>query len=978
MKNKHLVLLTILSIFCLAGCSKVMGQPQDDSSDDYQHSVSTSEDSIEEVPGAPIVTINQESVMICIDEKYTLEASAENIENPTFVWALDGDSAENVVSFMQTGNTAVITALAEGEAKLVASVEWEGHVYFKTVQIIVKQDNDVTLVLSENIGFDKEGYRIDLSTLSTENGDVTNLLATVTAYKNNKIAVAKNLRWKSLDESIAIADGNNLRSVGEGQTKIIGSCEVGEETYNVEISVNVYRPIITLNEKFVVEVENLSDLSLTSDFKGVSKGVTYNDLNVGSFDVQNKLVRLDKKLLPKTAKQMGEGTVFFLETNLARYAISVDLYTKILHTKDDFDNFATIAKSVCADNDALWDGYFVLGADIVYNGKYKSKLADLDSLWAAVGGNWSNGGLYGFRGVFDGKGHKIEGIHIENGSQTASVFGVLHIDGVIKNISFTHASVAANSGLVCTAGGGTVENIYIQYDSMGQGTQHYEGDGSINTHCGSFFNYKEPTLTANISNCVIDVSQTTFNANASIKIVGSEYVTIKNVFVIGGTEEMRAKSNATLAFSSMIAFVENANAQSRYRKFDTEFWSQANGVAVSNAVYEDVCRAEVNFTETIAYLVSGTSYELSLNNPYVSLTSNNDKLTFNANIVTIASGVSATETATITATSLFDPSKTVSLSCQLKAVDLKNCEDLSADGEVFYDVTLDKVYLAELAAKVTDKILYFTNTDYTAVAYGKDGDDAKTIIAIGENKCYKLNCLSVTKVLEKATDLHYLRKDYTVSSYGNMGCYDGKITGTFVMVNDIDCTGLELKDSGSYWENSRGFGGTLDGRGYTISNLSVGKNGLFGTLAYATIKDVNFTNIRLKAADQGVSVALFANRVFNTTIENVSMQFAEYVVGADIYHTSGLMFYETSFDNVFKNLTIDISKISGVKYLTECFYGADIPYLSKEKSTYQDIVVILANIDEKPVFAYNSAQGTVEDVVEYPAGFTFQYASDAA
>lgn len=981
MKHKHLVLLTILSALFLVGCSDEE-QPQDSSSSNHVPPVSSSESSSEEIEedtsGAPIVFVNQASVTICVGESYTLEATAENVDAPSFVWSIDGDSKDNVVSIVQTGNTAVITALSVGDTKLVASVEWEGHSYFETVQVVVKEDKDVTIVVSENIGFDENGYKVDLSTLSTENGDVTNVLATVTAYKDNRIAVAKNLSWQSLDETVVTIDGNNLRSVSEGQTKVVGSCEVDNQTYSVEITVNVYRPIIVLEENFVVETENLSGLSLQSDVKGVAQGVTYNGNNVGLFDAQRKLVTLQKDLLPKTAVEMGENCLFYVETSLARYAINVDLYTKILYTKDDFDNFASIAKNACSTNAALWDGYFVLGADIAYNGQYKSKLADIDSLWAAVEGNWSNGGLYGFRGVFDGKGHKIEGISIDNGSQIASVFGVLHIDGIIKNISFTHASVAANSGLVCSAGGGTVENIYIQYDSMGKGTQHYEGDGSINTHCGSFFNYKEPTLTANVSNCIIDVSQTTFNNNTSIKIVGSEYVTIKNVFVIGGTEEIRGKSNATLDFSSMIEFVESTNAQGRYRKFDTEFWSQANGVAISNAVYEDVCDAEVNFTQPVAYLAAGTSYKLSLDNPYVSLTSNNDKLTFNANVVTIATDVSATETATITATSLFDSSKSVSISCQLKAVDLANCVDLTQSGQVFYDVTLDKVYLAELDANVTDEILYFTNADYTAVTYGKDGDEAKTIIAIGANTCYKLQCLSVTKVLEKAEDLHYLRKDYTVSSYGNNGCYDGKIIGTFVMVNDIDCTGLELKDSGSYWESSRGFGGVLDGRGYTISNLAVGKNGLFGALAYATIKDVNFTDIRLKAADQGVSVALFANRVFNTTIENVSMEFAEYVVGSDIYHTSGLMFYETSFDNVFKNLTIDISKISGVKYLTECFYGAEVPYLSERKSTYENITVILANLEEKPAFAYNSAQGTVEDIVEYPDGFTFQCASDNA
>ena len=965
MKNKHLVLLTILSALCLVGCSKSKGQPQGDSTGSYDPPAS-SEDIVEVVPDAPVVSVNQESVTICIGESYTLEASAENIDDPVFVWSIDGDSSLDVVSVAQTGNTAVITGLSEGETKLVASVERDGHVYFKTVQVTIKQDSEVSLVVSENIGFDQNGYKVDLSTLSTENGDVTNVLATLTAYKNNKIAIAKNMKWESQDTSIAAVEGNTFRSVSEGQTKIIGSCEVDGKPYSLEIAVNVYRPTIVLDESFVVEVENLSSFELASNIRGISRGITYNGASVGEFDAQKKLVTLQKSALPTTAADMGEDCPFFVETNLAKYEIGVDLYTKILYTKEDFDSFATLSKKACSNNAAIWDGYFVLGEDIAYNGLFQSKVADLDSLWAAVEGNWFNGGLYGFRGVFDGKGHKIEGISIDNGSQIASVFGVLHIDGVIKNISFTNASVAANSGLVCSAGGGTIENIYIQYASMGKGTQHYEGDGSINNHCGSFFSFKEPTSTANVSNCVIDVSQASFNTSASIKIVGSEYVAIKNVFVIGGTDELRAKSNATLAFSSMLEFVQSTNAQSRYKKFDEDFWSQASGVAVSNTVYEQVRDAEAKFAQTTDYLVSGTSYNLKLANPYVSIASNSDKLTFRAGVVSVADTVVDGEQVTITATSLFDPSKTASFVCTLKSVDFASCEDLSKEGTVFYDVTLDKVYFAELGEKIDDEILYFTNADRTAITYGKDGDEAKSIIAVGVNKAYKLSCLSVTKVLENAEDLHYVRRDYTVESYGNKGCYDGKITGTFVMINDIDCTGLTLKDSGNYWENSRGFGGTFDGRGYTISNLSVSKNGLFGAVAYATIKNVNFTGVCLKSDDQGAYVALFASRIFNTTIENVSMEFVEYVAGTDVYHTSGLMFYETSFDNLIKDVTIDISKVSDVAYITECFYEADVPYLSKEKSTYKNVVVIVANKDQSPEFAFKQAQGGEEDVVSCP------------
>ena len=973
MKIKHFVLLTMCSLFCFSGCFFNKEQPQN--SGETSSTESTSQEEIV-VPTTPMITVNQSTVTFCVGETFTLIAAADNIENPIFSWAIDGDAAADVVSVAQNGNTATITALKVGETKLIASIEHDGHVYFKSVIVTVQEDSDVALVLSDNIGFDKNGYHVRLSTISTENGDTTSIVPVVTAYKNNKIVAMDNFTWSSDDAGVVAINDNTFTSVSEGETSIDGSCVIDDVHYSVKISVEVYRPKIALDEDFVVEVENLSPLNISSQIKGITRDVVYNGESVGTFDGQSGVITLWKESLPQTASQMGEDRTLSIETSLASYLINVDLYTKIIHTKEDFEGMAALAKNAAWYDAALWDGYFVLGDDIIYNGMFQSKIADIESLWAAGGGSWYNGGLYGFKGVFDGKGHTIEGISIDNGSNMGSVFGVLHIDGVIKNVSFMKSSVAANSSLVCCAGGGSIENVYIQYVSIGKGSQHYEGDGSVNNYCGSFFSFKEPTATANVSNCVIDVSRASFNPKTAVKIVGSEYVSIKNVFVIGGTKAQQSASNATLAFSSVIDFVNDANAQSRYKKFDSDFWSMENGVPVSKTVYAEVCNQDVAFTEKIDYLAAGTSYQFSLNNDYAMLTCNSEYVVINGSEISVSQDAVHGEEVVITATSIFDETKSDTFTCTLSVIDWANCVDLTAEkNTAFYDITEKKVYFAELSAKVPDEVLYFINPDATKATFADDGDEAKEIIAVTKDAFYKFNCQSVTKVIATAADLQYMRKDYTVSSYGNQGCYDGVITGTFVLINDIDCSGLELPNTGRYWENSRGFGSTFDGRGYTISNLSIGENGLFGVLSYATIKNVNFTNVKLKTADQGAYVSLFASRAFNSLIENVSMQFVEYIAGDSVYHCSGLMVYETTFDCLFKDVTIDISQVSGVSYLTECFYGADIPYRSENKSEYANITVIVADENAIPVFAYNDAKGTVEDIVEYPDGFTFQDAS---
>ena len=971
MKLKNFVLTTAFSLFCLLGCSCAKEPPKDSggsSSDEPVYQETTT-----------IISLNQTSVTFCVGESFTLIADS-TVEGAAFTWSIDGNASQDVVSLAQTGNTAVITALSVGETKLIAAMQQEDCVYFRTVEVFVREASDVVLVLSDNVGFDEKGYHVRLSTLETENGDVRTINPIISAYKNNQVVVAENVRWTSENPDVAQVTGNTFLAVGEGKTNIIGECTVDGKTYSISVAVEAYRPKIALNEHFVVDLNDISELSLTSSISGSPRAVVYEGKTVGQYEADGKTARLIAENFPKTSALLGENRSLYIETNVASYVVSVDVYTKILHTKEDFESFSTLAKQA-NEHAALWDGYFVLGADIVYNGLYNSKLADHDSLYAAIGDDWHNGGLYGFKGVFDGKGYNVEGVSIDKGRDMGSIFGVLHVEGVIKNISFTKASVAANNAFVCAAGGGTIENIYIQYASMGQGTQRYEGDGiTINNFCGSFFSFKEPTLTASITNCVIDVTDTVFDKNNAIKIVGNEHIAKKDVFVIGGTQDLQNNSNATQVFASNVDFADNADAQNRYKNFSPDFWSKEKGVPVSKAVYQKICAREVEILGKVECFAAGTSYLLPLNNYYARITSNHEGIHVSGNVLTIAHDVQA-QSIVITATSIFDESKQDSFTCSVVVLNFADIEDLTAEAHTaFYDLTEKKVYLAELGERVEDEILYYTTLDGRIPAYAEDGLSG-SLLAVSENKFYKINYQSVTKVIDDAEDLHYIRREKTVDfkdvNVTIAGCYDGLLRGTFVLINDIDCTGLQLNDTGKYWENSRGFNGVFDGRGYTISNLTVGKNGLFGMITKATIKNVHFQNVKLipdTANGTGAYVSLLATGIFNSTIENVSAHFASYVAGENITDTSGLLYYETSYDSVFKNITIDISLLENVKYLMESRYTQEsVPFGSKEKSTYENIIVILKDLEEKPVFAYDKAIGTAEDVVDYPEGsFTFK------
>ncbi len=71
----------------------------------------------------------------------------------------------------------------------------------------------------------------------------------------------------------------------------------------------------------------------------------------------------------------------------------------------------------------------------------------------------------------------------------------------------------------------------------------------------------------------------------------------------------------------------------------------------------------------------------------------------------------------------------------------------------------------------------------------------------------------------------------------------------------------------SYWNNN-GLTGTFDGKGYTISGLTIVNNGIFGIIDGGTVKDVNIENITLNA-DRYKPRAALAFSMYNVTLENV-------------------------------------------------------------------------------------------------------------
>lgn len=220
--------------------------------------------------------------------------------------------------------------------------------------------------------------------------------------------------------------------------------------------------------------------------------------------------------------------------------VPVTLISNVIDNKTELDNFMRTASVIGGSDNLHYAGYFVLGSDIDYTGaEYTSPLSSA-TLNAAGHNNRYDGFNYGFKGVFDGRGHSISNMYIGAGDWNGTGFiYLLNKDGVIKNTAFLNADGKGEVGYVTAAGAGTIENVYVKWRS----SLAYGGGNK-----GTFFNQGkyEETLFGNkgyanidgltIKNCFVDSSG--YTKNGEFYTIGHSNYTemnIEGVYAITGS-----------------------------------------------------------------------------------------------------------------------------------------------------------------------------------------------------------------------------------------------------------------------------------------------------------------------------------------------------------------------------------------------------------------------------------------------------------
>ena len=686
-----------------------------------------------------------------------------------------------------------------------------------------------------------------------------------------------------------------------GRTLVVPADAAGK-TVTVTVT-SVIDATVKVSKTFTVITTEIKNVADVTEIDMTATGNLTFDLSAQSIDGELVSAKLDGTAFSSAAYEAGNltldratlGSLYGEKTIVATFEkrsgdtlekivtvnIPVILVTKYITTNDELKNLLDYTVKI---DDVTRGGYFV-------------QTADLDAGGARVGfGEWGGdavGSVNCFNGVYDGRGHVIQGA--KQGTNTG-MFAWLRGNSVIKNIVFTGAVLDGCSGFVVTDGGtSTIENIAV-YGKIASGGAHWSPSSMI---LGKGTN-------ATVRNCMVVLTDWAlgFGNNAGMIVGNVGNATVENCVAVnlkpGATEDdyampaigvngagLTTKANdndTTKTFHGWDEYLAWA-ADKDMTAYGNSTWEVLeNKIPVAKAVKASVGAVNADFVPDTVAAGEATAINITNAGMYAKVTVEPavEGVTVGFSTITVADTFSGSFTVKVTSLATGEElAKTVK---SISATALTTRSEIEIGKASTIDISEAGITGTVQSAKVNDTdvtsgitlsetSLSVNITDVTI--WGE-----KTIRLVIEKNDGALVALDVpvfvvTKILNTADDiLGWNDLSYAADAAPN---YWG---GYFVLGKDIDMTGKEFQGRFSYsdlcdtegpnawktkveyqplqWNNGRtgGFRGTFDGRGHKISNLTVAKwNGsLMGQLATeGIVKNVAFTDVTLNAATSLIS-----------------------------------------------------------------------------------------------------------------------------
>lgn len=646
------------------------------------------------------------------------------------------------------------------------------------------------------------------------------------------------------------------------------------------------------------KIDDVQEILLADDVKSIDIsdcGVelsSVNSIKIGQFDLGKNINALSFDGLDK--RVYGEKEIIVCGTGADgksyRIEVPVLIITKNIGNAEELREIVEYSES----NTERY-GYYRLVNDITY------------TYSAAYGANITNAsGIYGFKGVLDGKDGDgtLHTIKYDSVSWSNGIFGMIGVGAAIKNVTIG----GKYGGIQAPMIGATV--VGATFD-----------DVTFNITGGRD---KIASMNGLITKCMI--CSTSFN-NVT---VNAEGVVIDSLF--GGSQYAGYKTNKPCTFDNFAINAENVLELAHEQSPDDALKSisvySVNGIK-GNLSKESAETSTIHFSNGVGYLTIDDEFSDS---EIISITFDGKTIT---DFITLDGMIR------FNISELFKESDTgnrkVEIALKTKNginVKLHHTVDVMSDLKVVEFETVQTLILSR--DKVTISLKegdadYSGYTNIRSVKYGVNdlGTDIENleVTAIKDKFALHGPNKSIEILADNGKDSALIRIPVTIvtaeiGSFNQlMQCVTATVEGEFknegayyTLKNDIDAESKSIysftDENGaqkvpSYIGYGEGFSGTLNGNGYKVFNINLDSSGIFRGMVNAVIRNITFEVVEYKSSVAGAT--LFANNVKDCLFENVDIIFKT-AVNMETNGNWGLLIAQQTSGTTFRNVDIQAKR----------------------------------------------------------------------
>ena len=489
---------------------------------------------------APVLAISDKNINLEVGQTY--EAEVLTVWGNERIYCDYSVKEEGgAVTAAATEKGVSITAIKEGESTVTVSTEKNGVTAYGEIKVNV---------IKYSVAFDIDGfvaadgkYELDLYTYENKDYGYKNSVSPSVSVIIGGTAIENaDVSWAlSTSNGCVSVFGNTISAVKPGSDMIVGrytaeNGQVYEVNAEVRVNKSIYN-VTTAEEECFVGIFGASEIKLNEKPFDENREVTLGGKSVGVYNAEKNAIEIYEDAIYSVSDRLGYAELM-IEGEDIRYKADVTLCTMRVASKADFLNMSAVARRVD------FGGYYVIVGDIdlesenLYNDDF-----DLDHRIGVI----SHFDHYGqirceykpFKGVIDGRCHTIYNMKLANDGNGSSNYAWVQYfadGGTLKNLAIDGFSYHRNCSLIYgnnSMSGGVMENVYVRVTGY-----------SENWGYASIIGSSDKMIGTTLKNVVVDFSAAAKTmasapvaANANFKALGLfEECLFENVAVVGLSE----------------------------------------------------------------------------------------------------------------------------------------------------------------------------------------------------------------------------------------------------------------------------------------------------------------------------------------------------------------------------------------------------------------------------------------------------------